>query len=629
MLQNRHPVDLGLGRLEEWLAESEGHRAGHHGQGQVEEVGDRPDSAADHDAGSLDLAAVGLSSRPAGPERDGGARCLRLQHTPDMVGKGGAGGIHDHMTDVASIPIVAVQQAAVQNDSAPYTGGNHHGDEVRYSHRRPFPCLGKSQRLRVVVDKRGQPGEVGQAGLEREVPPGRNVERRYFHAAAAHGASRTHAADRHVRKVDLGDQIRETGEQFVPVDSSDGAHPEPVLNHSVCVDGGQLELRATNVDCQGSLHGHRPYAAFTLRRGDRNDTPRASTLSDGPLGPGGNVTTTEQHAGDAASNGTDEASDQHGASPGFAEKFVSLTSNIELAIRGKPQAVRLLALALVSDGHVLVEDVPGVGKTSLGKALARSVDGKFGRVQFTPDLLPTDVTGVSVWDRANETFEFRPGPVFSNILLADEINRASPKTQSALLEAMGEQQVTTDGTTHALGSPFMVIATQNPIEHEGTYPLPEAQLDRFLIRIEIGYPDRAAEIEILESHGDSSQPVDSLEAVLTAEEVVEMSASLSRIYLAPALRAYLLDLADATRSHPALSLGLSPRGVLALQRIARAEAAAQGRAYATPDDVKELARFVMPHRLLITPESRMRGVRPADVVGEIVDAVPIPRPGGS
>jgi len=341
------------------------------------------------------------------------------------------------------------------------------------------------------------------------------------------------------------------------------------------------------------------------------------------------VTTTEQHTGDAAGNGADEASDQHGASPGFAEKFVSLTSNIERAIRGKSRAVRLVVLALVSDGHVLVEDVPGVGKTSLGKALARSVDGKFGRVQFTPDLLPTDVTGVSVWDRASEKFEFRPGPVFCNILLADEINRASPKTQSALLEAMGEHQVTTDGTTHKLGSPFMVIATQNPIEHEGTYPLPEAQLDRFLIRIEIGYPGRAAEIEILESHGDSSQPVDSLQAVLTAEEVVEMSASLSRIYLAPALRAYLLDLADATRNHSALSLGLSPRGVLALQRVARAEAAAQGRAYVTPDDVKDLARFVMPHRLLVTPESRMRGVRPADVVGEIVDAVPIPRPASS
>ena len=339
------------------------------------------------------------------------------------------------------------------------------------------------------------------------------------------------------------------------------------------------------------------------------------------------MTTTEQHSSEPAGGAAGQAEEAHGASPGFAENFAALTANIERAIKGKAEVIHLLALALVSDGHVLVEDVPGVGKTSLGKALARSVNGRFGRVQFTPDLLPTDVTGVSVWDRGHERFEFRPGPVFSNILLADEINRASPKTQSALLDAMGEHQVTTDGTTHTLEAPFMVIATQNPIEHEGTYPLPEAQLDRFLMRIEIGYPDRSAEIEILETHGDSSEPVDSLQPVLTAAQVNEMSTSLSQIYLAPALRSYLLDLADATRNHPALALGLSPRGVLALQRVARAEAAAHGRAYATPDDIKRLARYVMPHRLLITPESRMRGTRTADVVADIVDAVPIPRPG--
>ncbi|NDH97638.1 MAG: AAA family ATPase, partial [Actinobacteria bacterium] len=232
-----------------------------------------------------------------------------------------------------------------------------------------------------------------------------------------------------------------------------------------------------------------------------------------------------------------------------------------------------MALALIANGHVLVEDVPGVGKTSLGKALARSVDGRFGRVQFTPDLLPTDVTGVSVWNRGSDTFEFRPGPVFSNVLLADEINRASPKTQSALLEAMAERQVTSDGVTHQLASPFMVIATQNPIEHEGTYALPEAQLDRFLMQLEIGYPDRAAELEILESHGDTGEPADHLAPVLTSAQVNTMSSSLERVYLAPALQSYLLDLADATRRHPALSLGMSPRGVLALQRIVRAHAA--------------------------------------------------------
>ena len=336
------------------------------------------------------------------------------------------------------------------------------------------------------------------------------------------------------------------------------------------------------------------------------------------------MTTTDQPAGEPVTTATD-----HGASAGFAENFARLTANVGHAIKGKGPVIHLLCLALVADGHVLVEDVPGVGKTSLAKALARSVDGRFGRVQFTPDLLPTDVTGVSVWNRADSAFEFRPGPVFSNIVLADEINRASPKTQSALLESMAERQVTIDGVTHELASPFMVIATQNPIEHEGTYALPEAQLDRFLMRLEIGYPDRAAELEILDSHPDRREPADLLQPVLTAAQVAEMSDSLEQVYLAPALQAYLLDLAEATRRHPALSLGLSPRGVLALQRVVRAHAASEGRAYATPDDVKRLAGHVIPHRLLVTPESRMRGARPADVVTEILDGVPVPRPGGS
>lgn len=336
------------------------------------------------------------------------------------------------------------------------------------------------------------------------------------------------------------------------------------------------------------------------------------------------MTTTDQPAGEPVTTATG-----HGASAGFAENFARLTANVGHAIKGKGPVIHLLCLALVADGHVLVEDVPGVGKTSLAKALARSVDGRFGRVQFTPDLLPTDVTGVSVWNRADSAFEFRPGPVFSNIVLADEINRASPKTQSALLESMAERQVTIDGVTHELASPFMVIATQNPIEHEGTYALPEAQLDRFLMRLEIGYPDRAAELEILDSHPDRREPADLLQPVLTAAQVAEMSDSLEQVYLAPALQAYLLDLAEATRRHPALSLGLSPRGVLALQRVVRAHAASEGRAYATPDDVKRLAGHVIPHRLLVTPESRMRGARPADVVTEILDGVPVPRPGGS
>ena len=333
------------------------------------------------------------------------------------------------------------------------------------------------------------------------------------------------------------------------------------------------------------------------------------------------MATTDQPAGQQATNGS------HGASAGFAENFAALTSNVGQAIKGKATVIHLMALAMIADGHVLVEDVPGVGKTSIAQAFAHSVDGRFGRVQFTPDLLPTDVTGVSVWNRSTDAFEFRAGPVFSNVLLADEINRASPKTQSALLEAMAERQVTADGVTHRLASPFMVIATQNPIEHEGTYALPEAQLDRFLMRLDIGYPDREAELEILQSRGDNSEPADPLPAVLTATQISEMSASLEQVYLAPALQSYLLDLAEATRRHPSLALGLSPRGVVALQRVVRAHAASENRAYGTPDDVKRLARYVIPHRLLVTPEGRMRGTRPVDVVSEIVDSVPVPRPG--
>lgn len=310
----------------------------------------------------------------------------------------------------------------------------------------------------------------------------------------------------------------------------------------------------------------------------------------------------------------------------FQQVIESIVSNVAKVIKGKREVIHLLVISLVCDGHVLIEDVPGIGKTSLGKALARSVHGKFGRVQFTPDLLPTDVTGMSIWNRGKETFEFRPGPVFSSILLADEINRASPKTQSALLEAMAERQVTSDGTTHTLRSPFMVIATQNPIEHEGTYALPEAQLDRFLMQVEIGYPDREAENQMLESANVSTNAVEHLPAVVSAETISAMSQSLNQIYVAAPLRQYLLDLANATRSHNALTLGLSPRGVLALQRVARAQAASFGRQYVTPDDVKQLAPVVIAHRLLLSPEMRMSGVSTSDVVTEILAKVPIPRP---
>ncbi|MXW96715.1 MAG: MoxR family ATPase [Acidimicrobiaceae bacterium] len=310
----------------------------------------------------------------------------------------------------------------------------------------------------------------------------------------------------------------------------------------------------------------------------------------------------------------------------FDEQFKLIHQNIELAVKGKGEVIELLVLALVCGGHVLIEDVPGVGKTTLGKALARSVDVSFGRIQFTPDLLPVDITGTSVFNRAAGTFEFRPGPVFSNIVLADEINRASPKAQSALLEAMGEQQVTIDGVTRRLESPFTVIATQNPLEYEGTYPLPESQLDRFLMRLEVGYPDRESEDAILTDRG-AREPVDLIGPVADASVVRWMSERLEEVHVSGALRSYLLEVAAATRRHPGLSLGLSPRGVLAVLKVARARAASLNRDYVTPDDIKALAPSMLPHRLLSKPDSRVRGVRSIDVVTEIIDSVPVPRKG--
>jgi MoxR-like ATPase len=281
-------------------------------------------------------------------------------------------------------------------------------------------------------------------------------------------------------------------------------------------------------------------------------------------------------------------------------------------------------VCLFSEGHLLIEDVPGVGKTSLAKAIARSIGGSWRRVQFTPDLLPSDVTGVSVWDRTRSDFEFRPGGVFANIVLADEINRASPKTQSALLEAMEERQVTVDSETYALPRPFLVIATQNPVELEGTYPLPEAQLDRFLLRLRIGYPDRDAEMAILESHGADEVRPEELEPVTDAETIAAWTLELNRIHVATELQGYIVELVDATRHHRDLMLGVSPRGALALQRCARALAASVGRSYVVPDDVKVLATAVLEHRLVLSSEAMMRGVDPADVLAGILDTVPVP-----
>jgi MoxR-like ATPase len=301
----------------------------------------------------------------------------------------------------------------------------------------------------------------------------------------------------------------------------------------------------------------------------------------------------------------------------------AIEENVRTVVEGKTDVVRLSLVALIAEGHLLVEDVPGVGKTLIAKALARSIDCSVSRVQFTPDLLPSDVTGVTVYSPDTGEFEFRPGPVFANIVVGDEINRAGPKTQSALLECMAERTVTVDGTTYELAQPFMVIATQNPIELEGTYPLPEAQRDRFLMRVSVGYPHHDDELAILRTHGGDDR-LAQLGPVTDAAAVAEAIVAVRDVHVTESLERYVVALCRATRSHPDVELGASPRASLGLLRAARAAAALAGREYVIPDDVKALALHVLPHRLILRPEAQLAGLEPIRVVADVVDGTPAP-----
>ncbi len=303
-----------------------------------------------------------------------------------------------------------------------------------------------------------------------------------------------------------------------------------------------------------------------------------------------------------------------------------IAAAIGRVVLGKPEVIRLALVALFAEGHLLIEDVPGTGKTVLAKSLARSVEATVSRVQFTPDLMPSDVTGVSVYDRQSARFEFRPGPVFANIVVADEINRASPKTQSALLECMEERQVTVDGTSYRLARPFLVVATQNPVEMEGTYPLPEAQRDRFLARMSVGYPDRAAEVGMLADR-DRVDPLEALRPVTDAATVAGLIDAVSAVHLAPPLRQYLVDLVAATRSVPEVRLGASPRAVLHLARAAKVAAALDGRAFVVPDDIQRLAVPVLAHRLLLTVEAHAARRSAEEIVRVLLSRLRVPRGG--
>jgi MoxR-like ATPase len=308
----------------------------------------------------------------------------------------------------------------------------------------------------------------------------------------------------------------------------------------------------------------------------------------------------------------------------FSAAFHDLVANVEKVIRGKREAVELAVTCLFAEGHLLIEDVPGLGKTSLARCLAASVDAGCNRIQFTPDLLPTDVTGTTVFNQRSGDFSFRAGPVFANLVIGDEINRASPKTQSALLEVMEERFVTVDGIRYPVPAPFMVVATQNPIDMDGTYALPEAQLDRFLMRLRVGYPDLDAELEILEGR-QVGRRVSDLSPVMRAEDVVSRSDMTLAVHVAPAVRRYIVEVVAATRALPELRLGASPRGSVALLRATQVRAASQGRGFVAPEDVKSLALPVLAHRLVLSPDAEVRGLSTTDVVEGVLAAVASPR----
>ena len=304
----------------------------------------------------------------------------------------------------------------------------------------------------------------------------------------------------------------------------------------------------------------------------------------------------------------------------FADRVIG---NVSKVIIGKPDVLELTLLALICQGHILIEDVPGTGKTILARAVARSIGCTFKRIQFTPDMLPSDVTGVSVFNQKTHEFEFRPGPVFAQIVLSDEINRATPKTQSSLLEAMDERQVTVDGETYLMDKPFLVLATQNPIEYEGTFPLPEAQLDRFMLRINIGYPDKQSEIAILGAQ-QFAHPITALQQIVSNDELLEAQDTVKEVYADDLIKEYIVNLCIATRNHPDVYLGVSPRGSLALYRTSQALAAIRQRDYVIPDDVKYLAEPTLAHRLIISPAARIKNVNPKEVVQDILSSVQVP-----
>ena len=612
-------IELRLRCAEERFTEPEGDRTADDGQFQVANGSERGQRPTGEDAGPLDDALRRTLWWAAGLFLDRPSAAVRLHAAFAATRTIASIRLDDDVTDVTGVAQSPRQQPAAADDATTDTSTHHHRSEVVDADSSPAPGLAKGYGFGVVVDHGRQLREGLDFSCKCKRLPGRDVQWGDRPINRVHRPATPHATtDRTCRSGchHAQHQARERSPDVARRCRNSVAH-EHIAG---LADDGRGQLGPSDIDGEvADTHGDDgsgpPAAcggAVQLAAPERQPRASRSTLPAVTAAPT-----------DYTSSSGPSAESASRPSPTFAQLFDAIAGNVSTVVHGKRDAVELAVMCLLAEGHLLIEDVPGVGKTSLAKALAASIDCTWKRVQFTPDLLPTDLVGVSIFQRATESFVFQPGPLFANIVLADEINRASPKTQSALLEAMEERQVSADGVSHRLPNPFMVAATQNPVEQEGTYRLPESQLDRFLMRLSLGYPGREAELAILDSNG-AADALHALRPVVSTAEVVQMCAAVRTVHIADVLKGYLVDLAETSRRHNGMLLGLSPRATLQLARATRSHAAAHGRDYAIPDDVKAVAIAVLSHRIVLRPEAASRGLTNEGAIQELLTAVPVP-----